>query len=293
MPTAALLRSKLAQCQTVRNYAGTRPLRGVMTGQRPAMTQDGPTDRNDPFIISKSKPEELIAADPRSAEIIRPYLRGRDVKPWRLEPSGDHIIVSSRRIKIDDYPAVLRHLEALRDRLQPTTSGQQWYELRDNPAHLDLYGVPKVIWSELCDGPRFALDTAGHVPSSLTYSLPTSDLFLLAVLSSSVSWWTVRQVSPTFRAGAGDIPKFDSAKQWWRVTPAVVNNLPVPTTTEGERAEVADLARHGEATAPADVGGTRVDRGPMTAEEIEFRYPHTDKEDRRFTTAGGVRVYAG
>ncbi|HXG22790.1 MAG TPA: hypothetical protein VNN62_27415 [Methylomirabilota bacterium] len=39
-------------------------------------------------MIDEAKRAELIAADPKSAEIIKPFLRGRDIKRWRVEWAG-------------------------------------------------------------------------------------------------------------------------------------------------------------------------------------------------------------
>ena len=47
--------------------------RGILTGY------------NEAFIINDAKRKELIAADPKSAEIIRPILRGRDIKRYGYE----------------------------------------------------------------------------------------------------------------------------------------------------------------------------------------------------------------
>ncbi|MEJ7652622.1 MAG: hypothetical protein WKH64_04350 [Chloroflexia bacterium] len=56
--------------------------------------------------------------DPRSAEIIKPYLRGQDVKRWSPEWQGLWMIFARRGIDIEAYPAIKRHLQ-YRDRLEP------------------------------------------------------------------------------------------------------------------------------------------------------------------------------
>lgn len=74
--------------------------RGVLTGY------------NEAFIIDGKKKDELIAADPRSAEIIRPLLRGRDIKRYSYEFADLWLIATfpSKNYNIDDYPAVKKYL---------------------------------------------------------------------------------------------------------------------------------------------------------------------------------------
>lgn len=74
--------------------------RGVLTGC------------NDAFIISGEKKDALIAEDPRSAAIIRPILRGRDIKRYGYSYADLWLISTfpSRKYNIDSYPAIKKHL---------------------------------------------------------------------------------------------------------------------------------------------------------------------------------------
>ena len=74
--------------------------RGILTGC------------NEAFIINESKRKELIAQDPHSAEIIRPILRGRDIKRYGYEWAHLYLIATfpSRHYNIDEFPAVKEHL---------------------------------------------------------------------------------------------------------------------------------------------------------------------------------------
>ena len=70
------------------------------------------TGCNEAFIIDEAKKNELIAADPKSAEIIRPILRGRDIKRYSYEYANLYLIATfpSRHYDIEQYPAVKKHL---------------------------------------------------------------------------------------------------------------------------------------------------------------------------------------
>src|SRR5215210_4388618 len=92
-------------------FAEVKPYRGVLTGL------------NEAFLIDTATKERLVREDPRSAEIIKPYLRGQDIKRWSPEWRGLWMIFARRGIDIDAYPAVKRHLEQFRDRLEPKPKG--------------------------------------------------------------------------------------------------------------------------------------------------------------------------
>ena len=76
------------------------------------------TGYNDAFIISTEKREEILANCQseeerlRTAELIRPILRGRDIKRYGYEWADLYLIATfpSRRYYIEDYPAVKNYL---------------------------------------------------------------------------------------------------------------------------------------------------------------------------------------
>ena len=108
------------------------------------------TGFNEAFIIDGAKRAELIAADPKSAEIIRPILRGRDIKRYNYEFADLYIIATfpAKHYDIDDYPAVKAHLLSYGiERLEQTgkeytidgekiktrkKTNNQWFETQDS-----------------------------------------------------------------------------------------------------------------------------------------------------------------
>lgn len=98
------------------------------------------TGFNDAFIIDGTKKDELIAADPKSAEIIRPILRGRDIKRYGYDFADLWLINSHNGIKsknipsinINDYPAIKAHLDKYYDKLaKRADKGDTPYNLRN------------------------------------------------------------------------------------------------------------------------------------------------------------------
>jgi tRNA1(Val) A37 N6-methylase TrmN6 len=118
--------------------------RGILTGC------------NEAFIIDKSKRDELIKKDSKSAEIIRPILRGRDIKRYGYEFADQYIIATfpSRKYNIDDYPAVRDYLlQYGKSRLEQSgKSGSRkktthkWFETQDPIAYWDDFSKQKIIW---------------------------------------------------------------------------------------------------------------------------------------------------
>ncbi|MBE2195383.1 MAG: Eco57I restriction-modification methylase domain-containing protein, partial [Anaerolinea sp.] len=155
------------------------------------------TGLNEAFVINEAKRAELIAADPRSAEIIKPFLRGRDVKRWRVEPKGLYLIFTRRGINIDGYPAVRAHLEQYKDRLMPGVKGgrkagtYQWYEIQDSIAYYPEFEKPKIVYQVFQVKPSFTIDIQGHYLNNALWMLSVEDYFLLGCLNSTVGWFQI------------------------------------------------------------------------------------------------------
>lgn len=70
------------------------------------------TGFNDAFIITGQQRRELIDLDPKSEEIIRPILRGRDIKRYGYDFADLYLISTfpSLQIDIEQYPAIKSYL---------------------------------------------------------------------------------------------------------------------------------------------------------------------------------------
>jgi hypothetical protein len=96
------------------------------------------TGLNEAFIISGEKKNELIAEDPKSAEIIRPILRGRDIKRygydfadlWLINTHNGVVNNGIPRVDVNNYPAIKNHLDNYFPELQKR------YDKGDTPYNL-------------------------------------------------------------------------------------------------------------------------------------------------------------
>ena len=121
--------------------------RGVLTGCNEAFIID--TAKRDEILRNCQSDEERV----KTAELIRPILRGRDIKRYGYVDNGLYLINTHNgirgripRIKIEDYPAVKAHLDQYWDRISTRADkGDTPYNLR-NCAYLEDFNKPKIIY---------------------------------------------------------------------------------------------------------------------------------------------------
>lgn len=143
------------------------------------------TGFNKAFVIDGAKREELISQDPNSAEIIKPFAVGKDVRKWTVDYKDRWLIVTPIGIDMQRYPAVFDHLKQWQPELEKRyDKGKHWWELRACD-YYDSFDQPKVIFPDIAKNLRFALDTAQTYSNNTTYFTPTNDLYLLGLLNSS------------------------------------------------------------------------------------------------------------
>ena len=167
--------------------------RGVLTGC------------NEAFIIDSQKRDEILAncqtedERKRTAELIRPILRGRDIKRYGYVDNGLYLInthngVRGRipRIKIEDYPAVKAHLDQYWDRIATRADkGDTPYNLR-NCAYLEDFSKQQIVWIELSDEPKFALTENTMSVNTVFFMTGEHILHLLGLLNSKLITWYFR-----------------------------------------------------------------------------------------------------
>ena len=184
--------------------------RGVLTGY------------NDAFIITTEKRNEILAncfsddERSRTAELIRPILRGRDIKRYGYVDNGLYLINTHNgikgkfpRIKIEDYPAIKAHLDQFWDKIEKRADqGDTPYNLR-NCAYLEDFSKQQIVWIELSDDPKFAL--AENVTSVNTVFFMTGEniLHMLGLLNSKlITWYFHHCIGTTSGVGTNRWLKF-------------------------------------------------------------------------------------
>ncbi len=63
--------------------------------------------------------------------MLKPFLRGENVKRWRVEPEGLWLINTPKgKVDIDAYPAVRDWLLPFKPQLEKRATKQEWFELQ-------------------------------------------------------------------------------------------------------------------------------------------------------------------
>ena len=178
--------------------------RGVLTGC------------NEAFIIDTEKRDEILAncqtddERTRTAELIRPILRGRDIKRYGYVDNGLFLINTHNgirnklpRIDINDYPVVKAYLDQYWDRISTRADkGDTPYNLR-NCAYLEDFSKPKIIWKRIGSILRFSYDSKGCLGlDSTCFATGQHIEYLCCVLNSLMGHYLLKD-SP--KTGTGDL----------------------------------------------------------------------------------------
>ncbi len=192
------------------------------------------TGYNQAFVIGRATRDRLVAEDAKSAEIIKPWLRGRDVKRWQVEDSGQYLIFTYRGVEIDAYPAVKAYLEPMRKRLEQraTSHLHPWYELQQPQTGIyEDFSKPKVVWPDIAPRPTFAFENSGEFIDCTLFTIPVADHYFLGVLNSQVSEFFYLQISSTIQ------------QNFIRFKTQYVSRIPIPEPSADQRAAIEALVR--------------------------------------------------
>ncbi len=236
-PTKRRLLERLRKAgQPLGDYCKGRFYRGVLTGL------------NEAFVITREQRDALVAQDPKSAEVIKPYLRGRDVKRWNVEfeeqylikiessenvahPWSDLVADKAEKKFAKTYPAIYAWFtgEGRRQQLiDRTDQGRFFWELR-SCAYWSEFKNQKIVFPDIALSPQFAIDPNGYVLANTSYMIPEADLVVLATLNSAVCAWFYSQISPQIQNG------------YYRFIAQYVNQIPIPPTIDNQRDAVSAL----------------------------------------------------
>ena len=166
---------------------------------------------NEAFIIDSDTRDKILnncVGEEREQiqKLIRPILRGRDIKRYDYEWAGLWLINihngygTKPRINIDNFPKLKLYLDKFEPKLSKRSDkGATPYNLR-NCAYLEEFEKEKILCARMVQSPKFAYDTNNNIPDNTAYCITGANLkFLLAFLNST----GVYKIFNFFYAGGG------------------------------------------------------------------------------------------
>ena len=189
--------------------------RGVLTGY------------NEAFIISTEKRDEILAKcsteeeRTRTAELIRPILRGRDIKRYGYDWAEKYLIATfpSRHYDIEQYPTVKQYLLSFgKERLEQTgktynidgekvktrkKTNNKWFETQDSISYWEDFNKPKIIWKRIGSNLRFSYDLKGYFGLDSTCFATGQHMAYLCCILNSIMGHYMFKDSP--KTGTGDL----------------------------------------------------------------------------------------
>lgn len=169
------------------------------------------TGFNDAFIISEKTKNRIITEDSNSSKLIKPLLRGKDIKKWIIDYKGLYVLF----VKYGDgenlennFPSIYVHLkkyeESLKKRGQVRNGQHSWLELDNNPSKEFLTELEKnkIIWQRIAYRPTFCYDEGSVILDSMAFLISKNneyDLkFILAIFNSKLMKWFLKQVGHVY-----------------------------------------------------------------------------------------------
>jgi adenine-specific DNA-methyltransferase len=205
------------------------------------------TGLNEAFVVDRATRDRLIAEHPSSAKVLKPFLRGRDIKRWQVDFANQYLIKiessenrehpwsgkpeqEAERIFAETYPAIHAWFERFRSKLiDRDDQGKYFWELR-SCAYWREFEQPKVVIPAIEKTVAYAPDLAGHYSNDKT-TICVSEQFkcLLAILNSSPMWWFIRSIAATKQGG------------FYEFKPMYVGQIPIPSTSQADKAALEAL----------------------------------------------------
>ncbi|WP_026988880.1 Eco57I restriction-modification methylase domain-containing protein, partial [Fodinicurvata fenggangensis] len=222
-PALRTLRDKIRTgYKTLKEVYGS-PMRGVATGYNAA------------FVIDAATKERLCIEDPRSAELLKPYLEGKDLKRWRAESRSLWLIyIPKNRIEIEDYPAIRDWLLPFKGNLEKRATKQEWFELQQaQEAFVPYFAAPKILSTKISSQPTFSVDLSGSTLSNTAYMIDaeTDNEFVVSLLNSKLGHFFFKSIFVVKSGG------------FFEVQPGGLGNFPIAPANSEQKSEVSELAR--------------------------------------------------
>ncbi|MEG3870966.1 MULTISPECIES: Eco57I restriction-modification methylase domain-containing protein [unclassified Microcoleus] len=219
---------------------------------------------NEAFVVDTETRDRLIAEHSSSAEVLKPFLRGRDVKRWRVNFADQYLIKiessenkkhpwsnkensEAEKVFAKTYPAIYKHFQQFRASLiKREDQGKYFWELR-SCKYWQEFEQPKIIIPAITQNVEYAADFAGYFSNDKTSICVIEDVcYVLGILNSQLMWWFIQNTAASKQGG------------FYEFKPMYVSKLPIVKSDRPElietlvnyiiylTAELKDIPSHGE-----------------------------------------------
>ena len=198
----ALVNRLMTNMPSLDTYVQKEIYRGVTTGLNKA------------FVIDDDTRARLIEESPNSAELIKPFVAGRDVKKYGTLTPNKYLIFTRRGVDIESYPVILDYLNQFRSSLEPkpndwsggswsgrTPGNYNWFEIQDTVDYWRKFEQPKIILPDISLRGNFTYDADDAFCANTAYIIPVDDKYLLGILNSKLITFIYSSISSTYRGG--------------------------------------------------------------------------------------------
>lgn len=239
------------------------------------------TGLNEAFVVDRATRDRLIAEHPSSAEVLKPFLRGRDVKRWRLDYQDLYLIkiessenrehpwtgkseTRAEQIFAQTYPAIHHHLTQYREALiKRCDQGKFFWELR-SCIYWQEFERPKIIYPDIAVRCEFAFDTNYLYPDATLFIIPEKSTHLISILNSNIVQFFIDQICPAVR---GSFRRFKSI---------YVEQIPIPPASPTDKNSIETLVQK-----CLDSQGQGVEQWEQEIDEIVARLYGLSAEDMK------------
>ena len=241
---------------------------GIKTGFNPA------------FIIDNQTRERLVHEDPKSAELIKPVLRGRDIGrysanwaglyllfiPWHFPLHKDSRITGASQKAEEQfkeqYPIVYNHLIQYQDRLAKRNKAEtgiryEWYALqRFANTYYPEFEKEKIIYPNMTKFLPFVYDQEGFFTNQKCFIITgeTHLKYLVGYFNCAISAKWIRENCPELQGGTRELSK------------VYFEHIPIPPVTAENKHLVIRIEQHVDQIIDVKARNTGTDVSSLEAE---------------------------
>lgn len=197
------------------------------------------TGLNEAFIIDSETKDQLIKEDPKSADLLKPILRGKDIQKWIPEYADLWLVTTfpSLNIEISKYPAIHNWFlrfgkeKLIQDGTGRKKTGNDWFETQDQIAYWKDFEKPKIIYPNMTKYLPFVYDEFDHYyHNDKSFHITGKGLkWLVAFFNSKLFKFAFSDEFPELQGGTRELRK------------VFFDKIPVIKLTENEQLPFNDL----------------------------------------------------